>query len=103
MIENKVYTPQEMMYHSIYTDDYCFMTEPCDVEGTLVLKAESRKPGILRVFFQLCDGRKIITPVFWWQKYLDFYNIDIGTLLRLTYQPGRDGEVYLAKAEKTEQ
>lgn len=35
MIENKVYTPQEMMYHSIYTDDYCFMTEPCDVEGTL--------------------------------------------------------------------
>ena len=50
---------------------------------------------MLRLFFLLDDGRKIITPVFKWQKYLNFFHIPIGTRLLLTYVDGRDNKVYL--------
>ena len=46
---------------------------------------------MLRLFFQLSDGRKIITPVFWWQSYLGFYEIDNGTNLRLIYEKNGKG------------
>ena len=98
MFDNRIYTARELMEQQIYTNDYQFMDKPCTVVGILVLKADSRKPGILRVFFQLDDGRKIITPVFWWQQYLGFFEIEIGKRLRLTYRPGGGGEVYLFSA-----
>ena len=53
---------------------------------------------MLRLFFQLSDGRKIITPVFWWQSYLGFYEIDNGTNLRLIYEKNGKG-VALKKIE----
>ena len=99
MIENKIYTSLELQQCSIFTQDYCFMDEPCEVTGTLILKAEARSNKMLRVFFHLEDGRKIITPVFWWQRYLHFPDIDIGTRLRLSYTTNQKDGVFLAKAE----
>ena len=46
---------------------------------------------MMRLFFRLSDGRKIITPVFWWQSYLGFYDIDNGTNLRLIYKQNSKG------------
>ena len=46
---------------------------------------------MMRLFFQLSDGRKIITSVFWWQSYLGFYEIDNGTNLRLIYEKNGKG------------
>lgn len=100
MPENRIYTSREMREEQIYTYDFQFMDEPCTVIGTLVLKAESRKPGVLRVFFQLDDGRKIISPVFWWQRYLGLCEMEIGTQLVLTYEPGNHGGVYLVAVEE---
>ena len=53
---------------------------------------------MMRLFFQLSDGRKIITPVFWWQSYLGFYEIDNGTNLRLIYERNGKG-IALKKIE----
>ena len=50
--------------------------------GTLEMKAQGHKKSI-RIFLTLDDGRKIITPIFWWQTYLGFYYMPIGTKLRL--------------------
>lgn len=100
MPENRIYTSREMREEQIYTYDFQFMDEPCTVTGTLVLKAESHKPGVLRVFFQLDDGRKIISPVFWWQRYLGLYEMEIGTQLMLNYEPGNHGGVYLVAVEE---
>lgn len=98
MIENKVYTSLEMMQERIYTGDFYRMEEPCQVIGRLVLKAESRE-GIMRAFFVLEDGRKIFTPVFWWQQYLYLVETPIGTRFRLTYVKNPKG-IHLDKAEK---
>ena len=100
MPENRIYTSREMREEQIYTHDFQFMDEPCTVTGTLVLKAESHKPGVLRVFFQLDDGRKIISPVFWWQRYLGLYEMEIDTQLMLNYEPGNHGGVYLVAVEE---
>ena len=69
MANNKVYSRAEMQEAGIVTYDYAFMTEPGEYIGTLEMKAEARG-GMLRLFLRLVDGRKIITPVFWWQGYL---------------------------------
>ena len=98
MIENKIYTSLELMQEGICTVDFQRMEEPCQVIGRLVLKAESRE-GIMRAFFVLDDGRKIFTPVFWWQRYLDLPEVSIGAKLRLTYVRNPKG-IHLDKAEK---
>ena len=98
MIEDKIYTSQELMLAGIYTVDFHRMEEPCQVIGQLVLKAEGRE-GILRTFFVLEDGRKIFTPVFWWQMYLGLTDTPIGTKFRLTYARNPKG-VHLDKAEQ---
>ena len=95
-MENKVYTTDELINAGIYTTDFEFMDKPGEYVGTLLIKGNSYR-GMLRLFFQLEDGRKIITPVFNWQKYLGFFGIPAGTTLHLTYESGRDGKVYLKK------
>lgn len=47
----------------------------------------------------LDDGRKIITPIFWWQTYLGFYYMPIGTKLRLFYSESSLNKIYLEKVE----
>lgn len=85
MIANKVYTRDEMREEHIITSDYRFIDKEGEYFAKLIMRAEASK-NMMRLFFQLSDGRKIITPVFWWQSYLGFYEIDNGTNLRLVYE-----------------
>lgn len=97
MIANKVYTRAEMREERIYTGDYEFIKETGEYIATLTMRAEAGS-GMLRLFFQLVNGQKIITPVFWWQKYLGFYDIDNGTKLKLIYKENPKG-IYLSAIE----
>ena len=95
--ENRIYSRAEMREWEIDTSDYAIMTEAEEVEGTLVLKADARN-RMLRLFFVLSDGRKILTPVFWWQRSAGFYDLTVGQKYRLTYVPGKDGYAKLGTA-----
>lgn len=97
MIANKVYTRAEMREERIYTGDYEFIKEAGEYIATLTMRAEASS-GMLRLFFRLVNGQKIITPVFWWQKYLGFYDIDNGTKLKLIYKENPKG-IYLSAIE----
>lgn len=101
METNKVYTCAEMREMMIDTSDYVFMDEVGDFMGTLEMKAEA-KSRMLKIFLRLSDDRKIITPVFWWQKYLGFYEMEIGTQLKLYYRESGREKIYLAKVEVLE-
>lgn len=96
--ENRIYSRAELRALEVDTGDYLLMTEPGEVEGALVLKADARK-GMLRLFFVLSDGRKVLTPVFWWQRSAGLFDLDIGQTYRLRYVPGKEGYVKLASAE----
>ncbi len=65
MPENKVYSREEMREQRIYTGDYECIKETGEYITILTMRAEAGS-GMLRLFFRLTDGRKIITPVFWW-------------------------------------
>ena len=95
--ENRIYSRTELREREIDTGDYAIMTEPGDVEATLILKAEARN-RMLRLFFVLSDGRKIITPVFWWQRGKGFFDLKVGARYRLSYVPGKDGYAKLGSA-----
>ena len=95
--ENRIYSRAEMREREIDTSDYAIMTEAAEVEGTLVLKADARN-RMLRLFFVLSDGRKILTPVFWWQRSAGFFDLTVGRKYRLTYVPGKDGYAKLGTA-----
>ncbi len=90
MIANKVYTRDEMREEHIITTDYHFIDKEGEYFAKLIMRAEASK-NMMRLFFQLSDGRKIITPVFWWQSYLGFHEIDNGTNLRLIYERNGKG------------
>ena len=74
----------------IITSDYRFIDKEGEYFAKLIMRAEASK-NMMRLFFQLSDGRKIITPVFWWQSYLGFYEIDNGTNLKLIYERNGKG------------
>ena len=78
----KVFSLVEMREMMIDTSNYQMMEEVGEFTGTLEMKAQGHKKSI-RIFLTLDDGRKIITPIFWWQTYLGFYYMPIGTKLRL--------------------
>ena len=96
-MEDKIYTLEEMRTLGLDTSGYALMKEPGEVIGTLMLKAESRSPS-KRLFFSLSDGRKIITPIFWWQLSRGFQNIPTGTVLKLTYVQNSTGQIHLENA-----
>lgn len=98
MIEDKLYTTDELRDSSIYTGDFLRMEEPCEVTGTLCLKALCDRKT-MRMFFILDDGRKIFTPVFWWQRYLELPAMPVGTRLRLHYVQNSKG-VHLGKVTR---
>jgi hypothetical protein len=50
------------------------------------------------MFFSLSDGRKILTPVFWWQLGRGFQNIPTGTVVKLTYVQNSTGQIHLENA-----
>lgn len=95
--ENRIYSRAEMREQEIDTSDYAIMTEAEEVEGTLVLKADARN-RMVRLFFVLSDGRKILTPVFWWQRSKGFFDLEVGACYLLSYVPGKDGYAKLGSA-----
>ena len=90
----KVFSLIEMREMMIDTSGYQMMEEVGEFTGTLEMKAQGHKKSI-RIFLTLDDGRKIITPIFWWQTYLGFYYMPIGTKLRLFYSESNQNKVYL--------
>lgn len=98
VFENKLYSCTEMQRQNILTDDYELMSEPEEVTATLTLKAAARN-GMVRLFFVFSDGRKVITPVFWWQRGKGFFDLTVGETYHLRYTPGKNGMVVLASAE----
>lgn len=98
-MQNEVYSLEDMKQLNIITSHYQMVQAPEIVIATLEMKAACRDPYTLRIFFAFQDGRKILTPVFSWQSYLGFYAIPNGTVLRLTYGPGKNGKFYLKNAE----
>ena len=96
--EDKIYTCEEMRLLGIDTSDYRFLDETGDFRGVLVLKAEARN-GNLRAFFDFEDGRKIITPIFWFQRTQGLWDLPVGSRLLLHYGPSSVGGIYLTHAE----
>ncbi len=96
-IEDKVYTQEELQAHNILTDGYRFLLQPGVYFARLDLKAKSK--SCLRVFFTLDDGRKILATTQWFQRYLGFYEIPVGTRLRLVYEKKTGDGVYLTHAD----
>lgn len=96
-----IYSTDEMVAEEFYTTDFEPMDKPGEYIGRLVMRGSSKR-GFIRLFFVLKDGRKIITPVFKWQRFLGFMDIPNGTIMKLTYEMGRDDKTYLKKAEKIE-
>jgi hypothetical protein len=45
-------------------------------------------------------GRKIMAAAQWWQRYLGFYEIPVGTRLLLHYRENSRKEVYLDEVER---
>ncbi len=98
-MKNRVYTTNELVEAGIFTDDFEFMDKPGEYNAVLLMRGSSYCK-MLRLFFQLEDGRKIITPVFNWQRFLGFFEVEDGTELKFTYQTGPDGKVFLKRAER---
>lgn len=71
MIQNKVYTREEMREEHIITSDYKFIDEEGEYFATLIMRAEASR-NMMRLFLRLSDGRKIITPVFCGRVILAF-------------------------------
>lgn len=97
-MENKVYTQNELKAQNIITMDYALNLEPGEFVAVLDLKAQAS--NCLRVFFTFEDGRKIMAVAQWWQRYLGFYEISVGTRLLLHYRENSKKEVYLDEVER---
>ena len=97
-MENKVYTQNELKAQNIITMDYALNLEPGEFVAVLDLKAQAS--NCLRVFFTFEDGRKIMAAAQWWQRYLGFYEIPVGTRLLLHYREKSRKEVYLDEVER---
>ena len=97
-MENKVYTQNELKAQNIITMDYALNLEPGEFVAVLDLKAQAS--NCLRVFFTFEDGRKIMAVAQWWQRYLGFYEISVGTRLLLHYRENSRKEVYLDEVER---
>ena len=98
IMENKIYTRAEMRNLDIDTSEYRFLEEIGDFYAELVLKAEARN-SMLRMFFNFEDGRKTITPLFWFQRTQGLWDIPVGSRVLLHYGLSSVGKVYLTHAE----
>lgn len=88
----KVYSQDELREENILTLEYVLNLMPGDFPAVLDLKADGR--GCLRTFFTFEDGRKILATPQWWQKYLGFHDIPVGSRLLLHYTRNSHKEVY---------
>ena len=98
MMEDRIYSRAELRRMDLDTSEYQFLSESGDFQAVLVLKAEARD-RMLRMFFDFSDGRKIITPLFWWQRKQGLWDIPVGRPLLLHFGDSTRGGVYLNGAE----
>lgn len=96
-MQNDVISRKEFSASEMAVNEYRYNTDPGSFDAVVILKAQAAK-GILRVFFVFDDGRKIIAPVYHWQRYLGFYEILLGSRVRLTYTETMRG-TFLTGAE----
>ena len=89
----------EMREHNIDTSCYGYNRDPGIYRAVIDLMAEARKSGVLRVFLTFSDGRKIIAPVYWWQKCLGFRDRKPGDTVLIEYKAIEDGRVFPKSAE----
>ena len=94
---NDVISRSDFSISNLAANDYRLNMEPGVYEAVLEMKAQAGRK-ILRVFFTFEDGRKIIAPSYPWQRYLGFYEIPLGSRVRLTYTKTSHG-TFLTKAE----
>ena len=97
-MKNDVYTQSDLRRFNILTVDYVLNLEPGDFFAVLDLKAEARR--CLRAFFTFDDGRRIMSTVHWWQRYLGLYEIPCKSRVKLHYDANSHGEVYLTAVER---
>ena len=97
-MKNDVYTQSDLRRFNILTMDYVLNLEPGDFLAVLDLKAEARR--CLRAFFTFEDGRRVMSPVYWWQCYLGLYDIPCKSRVKLHYDANSRGEVYLTAVER---
>ncbi len=83
-MQNDVISREEFSASDMAVNEYRYNTKPGSFDAVVMLKAQAAK-GILRVFFAFDDGRQIIAPVYRRQRYLGFYEIPLGSRVRLTY------------------
>lgn len=98
IIRGEVYTQEQLKAEGILTTEYALNLEVGDYEARLDLKAKARS-GV-RVFFTLKDGRKFMAVAQWFNQYLGFYGIPVGTELLLHYTKNTHGEVFLTSVEQ---
>lgn len=91
----------EMRERGIDTTSYGYNRDPGIHKAVIDLMAEARKHGTLRVFMTFSDGRKIIAPVYWWQKDLDlgFRKRKPGDTVLIEYERIEDGRVFPKSAK----
>ena len=82
-MKDDVYTQNDLRRYNILTMDYVLNLEPGDFYAVLDLKAEARR--CLRAFFTFDDGRRIMSTVHWWQRYLGLYEIPCKSRVKLHY------------------
>ena len=57
MIQNKVYTREEMREEHIITSDYKFIDKEGEYFAKLIMRAEASR-NMIRLFLRLSDGKK---------------------------------------------
>jgi len=97
-MQDDVYTRDQMRELRIMTQDYALNMKEGSFPARLDLKAEGHS-GMLRVFFTFDDGKKIVSPVYWWKRYLGFYEIPVGSKVLLTYTRCSQG-VFLTEVKQ---
>ena len=105
--KTKIYTQNELYENEINTDDYKLNSESGEFEGTLKIKAWTRKSRMkgngkaFRAFIELEDGRKIIDLVqpFRTNQIATISAAEIGELIRLRFETSSSGLVFLAELE----
>lgn len=98
-----VYSLEQMKELVIDTSEYKLNLEVGVFCGTLEMKAEARSRRTLRLFFTFDDGRKVFAPVFQYNRFLGFYEIPVGSRVKLTYRASGENGVWLLEAKRLEE
>lgn len=89
-MSNDIITRNDFSNSELAVNEFGLNKMQGEFDAVLELKAWAGG-RILRTFFTFDDGRKIIAPVYAWQRYLGFCEMPLGSRVRLTYTENRRG------------